>query len=70
MRTQVPTRKKMKPLFVGEDENVMDRTSAPALNTPPSAWPETTAVIYFAENCPEIPKILPLKIAENTKKKI
>lgn len=60
----------MNPLFVGEDEKVMERTSAPALKTPPSAWPDTTAVMYFEENCPEIPKMLPLKIAEKTKKNL
>lgn len=43
--------------------------STMAVKIPPRAWPPTTAVIYFGENFPTIPKRLPERIALDTKKK-
>lgn len=40
---------------LGSDANVIVIISIIAVNTPPSAWPDTTAVTYSDGNWPEIP---------------
>lgn len=40
--------------------------STMAVKIPPRAWPPTTAVMYFGENLPTIPKRLPERIALET----
>lgn len=40
----------------GSDANVIVIISIIAVKTPPSAWPDTTAVTYSDGNCPDIPR--------------
>ncbi|MPC18649.1 hypothetical protein E2C01_011539 [Portunus trituberculatus] len=40
-----------------------DTIRAPEANTPPRAWPDTTAVMYFSGNIPATPNRPPWKTA-------
>jgi hypothetical protein len=65
-----PTKKKTKALFVGSVAKVIEITSAMAVNIPPKACPDTTAVMYSELKRPDTPNRLPLIMAEKTEEEI
>lgn len=56
-KSTFPIVKKISAEALGSDAKVSVTISMIAVNTPPSACPETTAVTYSGGNWPHIPKI-------------